>query len=114
MNFVNALSTPRDSIGHHDYLMPLCKETNIMKGGYNMSSFYDERLSQEQKKMLREAAEKFDKQLAEMERAAYETLVGIIGFIIALIYLPVRPWIWMLKKTKKNLEKLHMGTIAPL
>lgn len=101
MNFVQSITTPRDNIGSLDYLKPLI--TPPMKGGVTTAQ-------------LKAYREKKDEDAARIERQkkAYQIMVKILGFMLALLYLPLKPWIWMIKSSVKNFRKLHSGTIVPL
>ena len=102
MNFVQSITTPRDNIGPHDYLKPLI--TAPMKGGMTVK----------QAKAIREKLAAEDAARIERQKAAYKIMVKILGFMLALLYLPLKPWIWMIKSSVKNFRKLHSGTIVPL
>ena len=102
MNFVQCITTPRDNIGYHDYLKPLI--TTPMKGGVTTAELRAYRLKKEAE----------DAERIERQKKAYQIMVKILGFMLALLYLPLKPWIWMIKSSVKNFRKLHSGTIVPL
>ena len=143
MNFIQALSTTRDDIGFHDYLQPLIKELH-MKGGSNSKLEPTEPIEKPTEPIEKPAEpakeeptepkeepneeepaeeeienknELFKQQLQERKKgreSSYKFFVEVLGWIFYILYLPLKPWIWIVTETSKKLQNLYSGMIVPL
>ena len=129
MNCINAVLTPRDEISQHGYMKPLVQE--VLRGGAIVQAVEGKtpRTKQEKREdfwgkygrfgdVMLDKREKLDAMTLEDRREArekaYKTFVKIIGFILFLFYLPLKPWIWIAKRSFSNFQKLYSGMIVPL
>lgn len=131
MNFIQALSTNRDDIGFHDYLQPLIKELP-MKGGFSsirndtspwlINTIKPKNDGTDKKKKdldqdQENKTELFEEQLQERKEgreSSYKFFVEVLGWIFYILYLPLKPWIWIVTETSKKLQNLYSGMIVPL
>ena len=132
MNFCKAITTPRDDVSTHDYLYPIIKETFKMTGGGNNNgnsengnsengnsgngnenensnngkkpnNFYNNNVVQARAEARGKSRDK-----------AYDIFVFVLGVILYILYLPIKPWIWISKEAFGSLQRLYSGTIVPL
>lgn len=133
MNFIQALSTNRDDIGFHDYLQPLIKELP-MKGGFSSirngidtsrllmdipgkNDGTDKKKKKDLDQDQENKTELFEEQLQERKEgreSSYKFFVEVLGWIFYILYLPLKPWIWIVTETSKKLQNLYSGMIVPL
>ena len=129
MNFVNAISTPRDEIEHFDYMKPIVRE--VLSGGSIVDAVQGKApLTKKEKRedfwgqfgsfgdVILDRREKLNAMTLEDRREArqeaYKVFIKIIGFILYLFYLPIKPWIWIAQRSFNNFQKLYSGMIVPL
>lgn len=127
MNFCKAITTPRDDVSTHDYLYPIIKDTFKMTGGGNNDSeegngnsnngnenensnngkkannFYNNNVVQARAEARGKSRDK-----------AYDIFVFVLGVILYILYLPIKPWLWISKEAFGSLQRLYSGTIVPL
>jgi hypothetical protein len=61
--------------------------------------------------------ELFKQQLQERKKgreSSYKFFVEVLGWIFYILYLPIKPWIWIVTETSKKLQNLYSGMIVPL
>ena len=118
MNFIQALSTNRDDIGFHDYLQPLIKELPMKGGSVSKPKPEDEPAEEEPaEEEIENKTELFEEQLQERKEgreSSYKFFVEVLGWIFYILYLPLKPWIWIVTETSKKLQNLYSGMIVPL
>ena len=133
MNFIQALSTTRDDIGFHDYLQPLIKELPMKGGDFSSkkkdidtsrlqmdSSSKNDGTDKKKKDLDQDQENKtelFEEQLQERKEgreSSYKFFVEVLGWIFYILYLPLKPWIWIVTETSKKLQNLYSGMIVPL
>ena len=138
MNFCKAITTPRDDVSTHDYLYPIIKDTFKMTGGGNNDSEEGNGETEgegatEKKGLFKRVKDKLKDKLkkdnnyynnnAVEARAeargksrdkAYDIFVFVLGVILYILYLPIKPWLWISKEAFGSLQRLYSGTIVPL
>ena len=61
--------------------------------------------------------ELFKQQLQERKKgreSTYKFFVEVLGWIFYILYLPLKPWIWIVTESSKKLQNLYSGMIVPL